>query len=229
MRQRVERQPGAGAWPRGRLLRGRPDDVRRDAALLGCIGLIAFLVRAGPVLVGGGLDGYLAYDDGVYFGAAIALVHGELPYRDVLLLHPPGMAMLLVPFAVLGSAVGDAPAFATARLAIMAMGAVNAVLAGLVAGRYGRAAGLLAAGLYATWNVAAVGERSTDLHAPQHLLVLGALLLLAGPGRVRVGHGVAAGALLDSPRQSSCGRAQPSSLRCGGSGRGRSTTESCGR
>ena len=59
MRQRVERRPGAGAWPRGRLLRGGPADVRRDAALLGCIGLIAFLVRAGPVLVGGGLDGYL--------------------------------------------------------------------------------------------------------------------------------------------------------------------------
>jgi alpha-1,2-mannosyltransferase len=196
MRQRVERRPGAGAWGRGRLLQGRPSDVARDAALLAAIALIAFLVRAIPVLVGGGLDGYLAYDDGVYFGAAIALVHGELPYRDVLLLHPPGMVAALVPFAVLGSTVGDAPAFATARVAIMAVGAINTILAGLVAGRYGRAAGVLAAALYATWNVAAVGERTTDLHAPQHLLVLIALLLLAGPGRIRIGRGVAAGAVL---------------------------------
>ena len=158
--------------------------------------MVAFLVRAVPVLVGGGLDGYLSYDDGVYFGAAIALIHGELPYRDVLLLHPPGMAVLLVPFALLGSMVGDATAFATARLAIMTLGALNAVLAGLVAGRYSRVAGLLAAGLYATWNVAAIGERSTDLHAPQHTLVLLALLVVSGPGRVRVAGAVAAGAAL---------------------------------
>ena len=39
------------------------------------------------------------YDDGVYYSAATALVHGQLPYRDFLLLQPPGIAVLLAPFA----------------------------------------------------------------------------------------------------------------------------------
>src|SRR5689334_22729672 len=41
------------------------------------------------------------YDDGIYFGAAIRLIHGWLPYRDFLLPHPPGLTVLLSPIAAL--------------------------------------------------------------------------------------------------------------------------------
>lgn len=54
------------------------------------LALLALLVRLLPVLNGGGLSGIGNYDDTVYFGSALALVHGQLPYRDFLLLHPPG-------------------------------------------------------------------------------------------------------------------------------------------
>jgi hypothetical protein len=38
---------------------------RSDWLLLAGIVIVAFLVRAVPVLRGGGLDGFLGYDDGV--------------------------------------------------------------------------------------------------------------------------------------------------------------------
>ena len=114
--------------------------TRTDWLLLFGIVLVAFLVRAVPILRGGGLEGYLGYDDGVYFAAAAALVHGFLPYRDFLLLHPPGIALLLSPFALLAGTTDGATGFAVARLAFMAVGALNAGLVTLVAGRYGRRA-----------------------------------------------------------------------------------------
>ena len=55
---------------------------------------VALAVRRVPVLRGGGLFGTMAYDDGVYFGSAIALLDGRVPYRDFLLLHPPGILVV---------------------------------------------------------------------------------------------------------------------------------------
>ena len=150
--------------------------------MAGIVGL-AFLVRLVPVLRGGGLFGLNDYDDGVYFGAAIALVHGVIPYRDFLLLHPPGILYVLAPFAALGNVVGDATAFAVVRLAFMLLGAVNAGLVTLIAGRSGRRAALAAGLLYAVWQVAANVERTTWLIAPQNTLLLLALLVLSRSGQ----------------------------------------------
>src|SRR6478609_8110290 len=125
--------------------------------------LVAFIVRSVPVLRGAGLEGYLGYDDGVYFSAAVALVDGLLPYRDFLLLHPPGIALLLSPFALIAGATDDATGFAVARLAFMAIGAANAGLVALAAGRFGRRAGILSGILYAVWYSAARAERTTIL------------------------------------------------------------------
>ena len=47
-----------------------------DVGALLLILVLAFLVRLVPVLAGGGLTGLLGYDDGVYFGGAIALEQG---------------------------------------------------------------------------------------------------------------------------------------------------------
>ena len=99
------------------------------------------------ILRGGGLTGILAYDDGVYYSAADGLLSGRLPYRDYLLLHPPGITLVLAPFAALGRLVGEDPVgLAAARLAFMLLGATSAVLvwavarAGLPARRAGRRA-----------------------------------------------------------------------------------------
>ena len=60
------------------------------------IALLAFLARLLPTLHGGGLGGIDDYDEGVYFAGAQALTAGRLPYRDFVLLHPPGILLLLV-------------------------------------------------------------------------------------------------------------------------------------
>ena len=111
---------------------------------------IAFAFRLVPVLRGGGLLGLGNYDDGVYYAAATGLVHGRLPYHDFLLLHPPGMPLLLAPFALGAQLTSDSYGFAAARLAWMLLGAVNALLIwrilrpiGLVAALFGGAAGLV--------------------------------------------------------------------------------------
>lgn len=140
---------------------------------------LALALRVGPTVWHDGA--WLAlgrYDDGVYFGSAIALMHGQLPYRDALLLHPPGITVLLAPFAVLAGPLGDAAAFTIAKAVFMALGAATALgVAGLVRQR-GTAAMLLAGGTYALFWPAAYAESSISLEAASNALLVGALLLL---------------------------------------------------
>jgi alpha-1,2-mannosyltransferase len=149
-----------------------------DAATLGAIAVVAFLVRLLPVLRGGGLGGYGRYDDGVYFTAADSLIHGRLPYRDFVLLHPPGLTLLLSPFAELGRLTSDATGYEVARVAFMTVGALNAVLVAVIARRWGRAAGLVAGGIYAVWWAAIYTEESTVLEPLGTTALLVALGLL---------------------------------------------------
>src|SRR3954454_24103846 len=90
--------------------------------------VVAVTARLVPVLHGYGLGALGNYDDGVHFAAAIGLVHGLLPYRDFLLLHPPGVALLLAPFAWLADLLGEPDAMMVARLCWMALAGLNAVL-----------------------------------------------------------------------------------------------------
>jgi alpha-1,2-mannosyltransferase len=162
------------------------------------VGMLAFLVRLVPVLRGGGLHGVLGYDDGVYFGAAEAFVFGRLPYRDFLLLHPPGIVLVLSPFAWLARVSGDDDVgLALARLAFMGVGAVNAVLVLRVAGRrLGAAAGLAGGVFYAVWQPAVYAERTTLLEPLVNLGVLSSLLLLGDPRAASRRRIAAAGAVL---------------------------------
>lgn len=154
------------------------------------LALLAFLFRLIPVLLTGGLTGIIDYDDGVYMGTALALVRGDIVYRDFYMLHPPGIVYILTPFAALSWFASDATAFGAARLGFMVLGALNTFLVGLIASRFGRTAALAAAALWAVWLVVAKVERSTWLIAPQNTLVLLALFLLApslpGPGAVPI-------------------------------------------
>src|SRR3954471_5445292 len=99
------------------------------------VALVALVARLAPVLRGGGLTGVQAYDDGVYYSASDALLSGRLPYRDYVLLHPPGITVVLAPFAALGRVFGDPVGLATGRLAFMLVGTASAALAWAVARR----------------------------------------------------------------------------------------------
>src|SRR4051795_10053363 len=71
------------------------------------IALLAFVARLLPTLHGGGLGGYDDYDDRVYFAGSQALIAGRLPYQDFVLLHPPGILLVLSPLAALARVVSD--------------------------------------------------------------------------------------------------------------------------
>src|SRR4051795_13608965 len=113
------------------VMSSRPSvDTVRLSSWVWAVGLaaVAFAVRLAAVLRGGGLYGRIGYDGSGYYASASALSRGLLPYRNFLLLHPPGITLALLPFAALGRLVGDADAFALARLAWFGLGALSAGL-----------------------------------------------------------------------------------------------------
>jgi alpha-1,2-mannosyltransferase len=145
------------------------------------IALLAFVARLLPTLHGGGLGGYDDYDDGVYFAGSQALIAGRMPYRDFVLLHPPGILLVLSPLAGLAHVVSDHRAFELARVAFMALGSLNAVLTAAVARRSrlgGPVAAVVAGVLYAVWPPAIEAESTTMLEPLNTLGLLVALLLL---------------------------------------------------
>ncbi len=158
-----------------------PGGLSADRQLiLGLVGLaiVAFAIRLIAVMRGAGLGGNLGFDDGVYFSSAMAFIAGRVPYLDFNLLHPPGIIYLLSPFAALGGITTDGNAFAVARLAFMALGALNTILVGLVGRSISRTAAIWAAAIYAVWIVPATVEQTTWLVGPQTTLLLLALLQL---------------------------------------------------
>jgi alpha-1,2-mannosyltransferase len=152
--------------------------ARHPAAWVALLAAVALVARLAPVLRGGGLGGVLAYDDGVYYSAADALLSGRLPYRDYLLLHPPGIVLALAPFAALGRVLGDPAGLGVGRVAFMLVGAGSSVLVWQVARRWSPTAGVVAGLFYALWLPAATTERTTVLEPLVNLGVLGALALL---------------------------------------------------
>lgn len=171
---------------------GRSMAARRAWWLIvGCVTSVAFAARLVPVLRGGGLRGIGNYDDGVYYAAGTALASGLLPYRDFLLLHPPGVVVALAPFGLFGRLTDDSTAFAAARLAWMLLGAVNAALVARLVRPLGLAAAALGGGLYALSYPAIYTETTTLLVAPAQTCVLLAMLLLptappASPAQLRL-------------------------------------------
>src|SRR4051812_1047 len=118
------------------------------------IGALAFGLRFGVALFShGGLGGMYGYDAGVYYGSAGALIHGRVPYRDFILLHPPGLMLALTPFAALGRATTDHAGYVTANVAFNLLAAINAVLVWRIAGLWGftRRAALVGGLFYAVW------------------------------------------------------------------------------
>ena len=175
--------------------------VRRIAAvapvglLAVVVGALAFAIRLGVELRGGGLAGMGGYDDGVYYAAGDALVHGRIPYADFLLLHPPGVALAAAPFAAFGAVTSDPAGLVAARLAFELVGGANAALVVLILRRFGWTAALTGGVLYAVLPPAVWAERSVLLEPLGTLGVLLAVLLLqrTTTGRDALLAGIAAG------------------------------------
>jgi hypothetical protein len=164
-----------------------PVDAVRDRrslwSIVVALTLLAFAARLLPVLRGAGLQGVLGYDDGVYVAGAASLVAGHWPYADFTLLHPPGILLVLAPFAALGRITSDHTGLEVARLTFMALGAVNAGLITLLGARLARfrttIAAPVAGGLfYALWYSSIYATRTTLLEGLGTLTLLVALVLV---------------------------------------------------
>jgi hypothetical protein len=182
---------------RAKLRRDWPELIT-EAGWLAAIFLIAFLMRLLPVLRGAGLLGRGPYDDGVHYSAALALVNGDWPYRDFLLLQPPGVVIALVPFAVLGAATHDGLGFEVARVFWMLLGACTAVLVARLLRRVSVLAAIAGGTFYAVYYPALYTERTLFIECLGSICLIGALLLaLPRPARPeRTWRYLAAGALL---------------------------------
>ena len=91
------------------------------------------------------------YDDGPYFGSAVRLVHGSLPYRDFVLVQPPGITLLMSPAGLLSNLTGTAWGMAIGRLLTALASTAGVVLAGLLVRHRGLLAVLVACGITAVY------------------------------------------------------------------------------
>ncbi len=162
---------------------------------------LALAARLCVVFTSGGLRGNYGYDASVYYAAADGLVHGRLPYRDFVLLHPPGIMLALAPFAWIGRLTSDHTGFITANLGFSVLGALNAALVVRVARKLslGRAAALLGGCCYALWFGSVQAEYLARLEPLGDFLLLSALLAYfasprSGPRRAALACGAMLGA-----------------------------------
>jgi hypothetical protein len=151
---------------------------------------LGLLLRFGLVLASrGGPGGAFDYDASVYYAAADALTHGRLPYRDFVLLHPPGLMLSLTPFAGLGRLTSDHAGFLVGNVAFALLGAVDAALVVQIARRMRlpRAAALAGGLFYAVWFGAVEAEFAIRLEALSSFAFLCGAFALAGrePGPSR--------------------------------------------
>lgn len=160
----------------------------------------AFIARAWPYVVRPVLVYPTSFDDGVYFSAAALFVRGELPYRDFVLVHPPGVVFAYAAPALLSLKVDVAQAFMAARwMAVLLGTAAATVITAAVASRWGLVGAAVAGLSYAFFPMAVEQERSVYLEPVLNLLCAASFWILVrlNPGAPRPAHGVlGAGVLL---------------------------------
>jgi hypothetical protein len=121
------------------------------------LGLRAFL------LFRPGLDAVTQYDDGPYFGSAVRLVYGVLPYRGFAFVQPPGITLLMAPPAALSHLTGTAWALILGRMLTALAGGASALLGSLLVRHRGAIAVLVAGGMLAIYPPAAAAAHTVLL------------------------------------------------------------------
>src|SRR5262249_59721948 len=127
------------------------------AAITGTV-LVGLALRAW-ILLRLGLMSVTEYDDGPYFGSAVRLVHGVLPYRDYAFVQPPGITELMSPAALQSYLGGTAWALVIGRILSVLAGGAAVVLAGLLVRHRGALAVWLTGGLLALYPPFVVSAR----------------------------------------------------------------------
>jgi Glycosyltransferase family 87 len=129
------------------------------------------------------LHAVLEYDDGVWFGSAVRLAHGVLPYRSFVLDQPPGVPLLLAPIGLLSRLVGTRDAFGVARLVTPVVGAVSVAAVGWLVRYRGPLAVTVGSGVAAVYPETLIDTRTVMLEPFCSLLcLLGLVGVFAGDG-----------------------------------------------
>jgi hypothetical protein len=168
--------------------------ARRSALV--AVFAVAAAVRLAPLLRTGSLTGALGSDDGAGYSLAAHLIRGLLPYRDATFDQAPGIAVMLAPFAALATWAGDPVGIATARLGVVGVGALNAVLVALFLRRYAPAYAVVGGLAYAVWRLPAMAEREVHPEAFAACGLLVMLVLLDTGAERRLRRAAASGAAL---------------------------------
>ena len=169
--------PAAGAPP-------QPGDARRRRAVYAVI-IVTTLLAIGLRLYDLSRPGYLfgisEYDDGTDFGSAVRLLHGGLPYRDFIMVQPPGITLIMYPVALATKAFGTDAGMAVARVVTALAGAAAVPLGGLLTRHRGLFATLVTCGVLAIFPDSILAAR-TVLLEPWLVLfcLLGALAVFDG-------------------------------------------------
>jgi hypothetical protein len=153
-------------------------------------GILAFALCAYQLALPGVLMGVhgttngRGYDDGIYFGFALRLVHGALPYRDFPFVHPPGIGLLMAPIAALGDILGARDGFAISRVLTALVAGANASLAAHVVRHRGPVTMLLAGTALAVFPLAVSADSTLLLEPYLVLFCLIGLSLMFADGQI---------------------------------------------
>ena len=120
-------------------------------AVIAAATLLALALRGYQLARPGHLLGVGDYDDGADFGSALRLINGDLPYRDFVIVQPPGIMLLMTPAALLSKLAGTAGAIAAGRILTALAGASAVLLGGLLVRHRGVLATILTCGIIAIY------------------------------------------------------------------------------
>jgi Glycosyltransferase family 87 len=144
----------------------------------------------------GYLLGVTQYDDGPYFGSALRLVHGAVPYRNFVIVQPPGITLLMTPAALLAQVTGTAWGMAVGRILTIAASSAGILLVGLLARHRGLLTVTLACGILAVFPGSVVAAHTVLLEPWLVLFCLaGALAVLDRDQLAASGRRLACGGL----------------------------------
>jgi hypothetical protein len=130
---------------------GGPGRVSAVTAVLLAASVLGLALRLYQLSRPGYLLGVTEYDDGPDFGSAVRLIHGYLPYRDFIIVQPPGITLLMSPVALLTKGLGVARGMAAARIVTAVAGGASVPLAGVLVRHRGILATVVACGIAAVY------------------------------------------------------------------------------
>jgi hypothetical protein len=109
--------------------------LRRNWMVIAGVALAAMAVLTLQAFLHSHFSAVDEYDDGVYFGASVELVHGVLAYRDFAFIQPPMITIWMAPFAALSPLTGTAAAIEAGRFFVDIVTVTNVVLVGALVRR----------------------------------------------------------------------------------------------